>query len=415
MAPVDTAYYDLLEVAPSATQEEISSAYKKRALRLHPDKGGNEEQFKAMKAAYDVLKDPQKRQLYDAHGPAIARAMDGEVAAVMEIALSYLRKASRMVLCALPIVAGCIFFPAIILSLKWEERISWNWAIPFIPMWATQLILIVLCLTLRSMANVPDTSAEEEDMEDRHNHEVKIQKMKRIFSLAACTLFLMMIQEGLLAARLQRSFSSSWFLVCIPYVVIELLFLHLAASYNGMVESRSGSGPMHSSVAWFLLRLLTAILAAAKADEIVSISWMLCLLPLSIGYGLRLAWSCRNHHTKTQSSPEEDPGSGPVGPCFAIASWLSVMLLAAGKMDGSHYSAFWVFAPYFFLGSLMLCCCGCLACCGPAVLQAIWMQEQEEAQNLNQQEAHGEAARLNRHTNGVYHTMQQQDEVASAA
>ena len=66
------------EVKPDATQDELASAYKKCALKLHPDKGGDPEEFKAMKAAFDVLKDPQKRQLYDAHGPAIVRAMDGE-------------------------------------------------------------------------------------------------------------------------------------------------------------------------------------------------------------------------------------------------------------------------------------------------------------------------------------------------
>jgi len=37
-------YYDLLEIKPDATAEEIKKAYRKRALRLHPDRGGDPEE-----------------------------------------------------------------------------------------------------------------------------------------------------------------------------------------------------------------------------------------------------------------------------------------------------------------------------------------------------------------------------------
>jgi len=71
---VDTYYYDLLEVPPTADIEEIKKSYRKKALRLHPDKNPGdasaEEKFKAISEAYSVLSDPNKRTKYDQLGKA---------------------------------------------------------------------------------------------------------------------------------------------------------------------------------------------------------------------------------------------------------------------------------------------------------------------------------------------------------
>ncbi|MFZ1250110.1 MAG: molecular chaperone DnaJ [Candidatus Microsaccharimonas sp.] len=64
-------YYEVLGVSKTASADEIKKAFRRLAVQHHPDKeGGNEEKFKEINEAYDVLKDSQKRQRYDQFGHA---------------------------------------------------------------------------------------------------------------------------------------------------------------------------------------------------------------------------------------------------------------------------------------------------------------------------------------------------------
>ena len=67
-------YYELLEVERTADGATIKSAYRKMAMKYHPDKTGgcadSEAKFKSVSEAYECLKDPQKRAAYDRYGHA---------------------------------------------------------------------------------------------------------------------------------------------------------------------------------------------------------------------------------------------------------------------------------------------------------------------------------------------------------
>lgn len=73
-----TKYYEILGVSKSASQDELKKAYKKAAIKNHPDKGGDPEKFKELAHAYDVLCDPEKREIYDQYGEdALKEGMGG--------------------------------------------------------------------------------------------------------------------------------------------------------------------------------------------------------------------------------------------------------------------------------------------------------------------------------------------------
>ena len=69
-------YYDVLGVPKNATEDDIKKAYRKLAMKHHPDRNQgddakkSEEKFKEGKEAYEMLSDPQKRAAYDQHGHA---------------------------------------------------------------------------------------------------------------------------------------------------------------------------------------------------------------------------------------------------------------------------------------------------------------------------------------------------------
>lgn len=70
----ETNLYDLLGVQPSASEQELKKAYRKSALKYHPDKpSGDTEKFKEISEAFDILSNADKRQVYDDYGIEAAR------------------------------------------------------------------------------------------------------------------------------------------------------------------------------------------------------------------------------------------------------------------------------------------------------------------------------------------------------
>eukprot|EP00639_Heterosigma_akashiwo_P016375 CAMPEP_0206393482 /NCGR_PEP_ID=MMETSP0294-20121207/20749_1 /ASSEMBLY_ACC=CAM_ASM_000327 /TAXON_ID=39354 /ORGANISM="Heterosigma akashiwo, Strain CCMP2393" /LENGTH=96 /DNA_ID=CAMNT_0053847097 /DNA_START=53 /DNA_END=339 /DNA_ORIENTATION=- len=76
-------FYDVLGVGKNADESQIKQAYRKLAVKWHPDKNPDnkeeaEEIFKLVSEAYSVLSDPQKRQAYDLYGRDGVAAVEDE-------------------------------------------------------------------------------------------------------------------------------------------------------------------------------------------------------------------------------------------------------------------------------------------------------------------------------------------------
>jgi Mn-dependent DtxR family transcriptional regulator len=109
MAAAAVDYYEFLQISPHADADTIHRVYRFMAARLHPDNtaSGHEENFRLLKAAYDVLSDPKRRAEYDSmRAPAPAKplatsidfmdALDGELNRRLAVlAVLYYRRRSN--------------------------------------------------------------------------------------------------------------------------------------------------------------------------------------------------------------------------------------------------------------------------------------------------------------------------------
>jgi len=68
----DKDYYKILGVSRNSSEDEIKKSYRKIAMQFHPDRNPGskeaEERFKIASEAYEVLRDPEKREIYDRYG-----------------------------------------------------------------------------------------------------------------------------------------------------------------------------------------------------------------------------------------------------------------------------------------------------------------------------------------------------------
>jgi curved DNA-binding protein len=70
--------YKVLGVDRNTNENDLKKAYKTKAMKHHPDRGGDEAKFKELNEAYDVLKDPQKKAAYDRYGTTNANQQGGD-------------------------------------------------------------------------------------------------------------------------------------------------------------------------------------------------------------------------------------------------------------------------------------------------------------------------------------------------
>ena len=81
-------FYERLGVEKKATFDEIKKAFRKLALKHHPDRGGDKDKFQELQNAYEVLSDKEKRDVYDKYGEEGLKEGGGRGGAGMDDILS---------------------------------------------------------------------------------------------------------------------------------------------------------------------------------------------------------------------------------------------------------------------------------------------------------------------------------------
>ncbi|KAF1329390.1 Dnaj like subfamily a member 2, partial [Globisporangium splendens] len=419
-------YYDLLGIDTDATPEQIKKAYRKKALQLHPDKRGNtkeaQDEFTRMKQAYDVLSDPQKKEVYDQYVSFFAYLsvweyglmgasiwLEWEMSAVLFRSLgAFGAKGKLLLITAVTLLFSFFLIIPIFWCLRVDDKVSWDWAIVFLPMWILDTIYFCClgCASVFSDSNM--------DPEDQKQQKTGLFKLYRFLKQA-----LLLVLQIFIAMKLNHNVEWSVMEVFIPYFVYDgLSFVEAIVGgivgYKVLTKESEGAGVSATDaikkqrqllVAVVLLnmfliasRLVQAVLLALKIDgNLGDASWWFVFFPIWIYVLYFLSHPIKRYirakeKAKNQAKPkeptlpthdaytresvhEEDEDVGTKYPLMDVLCTIgfigvitSPYFILTARLDGGSFSAFYVLLPWFIIAGLVLCfiCCA-ISCIGAGV------------------------------------------------
>lgn len=388
-----TYYYELLGLDKNATDKDIKKAYYRKSRQLHPDKGGNEEDFKNMKYAYDVLTDPKKRKAYDQYGEPGVKFAEGNVSmeAAMQLFLN-LGACERLFLIMLvTIVIGYLLLFPILLSIRWDHPNSMTFAHVFIPIWLVLGLALTGFLFCVQTPTFPDVDEEDEDMkkEMEKQNQQTLNEHWRLRWGGVAILVVLTLLLLLLVLRLDRRTDWSYFLVIWPWILLELGQLGYKLWVAESVFLLTGHNPealrgqkwltkdwilfLITFAAPHLFYIAFACLLALKKDG-TSMSWWEVFIPLWVDWvvgTVMVLLSCGKVKSPEELSRlsaeararEETPGII----AFKVVlrcMWLGFLLLLCFKLSRpSSFPAWIIFLPLFIVSGCFCCLLSCILCC----------------------------------------------------
>jgi curved DNA-binding protein CbpA len=403
------ALYNTLGVEKSASGDDIKRAYKRLALRYHPDKnpGATEEYIKIVHA-YEILSDTRKRSVYDNYGEfgvsaldtPMGQLFDPEVGGMLCLLFSLL---------ALLIVALIVFFS--LLSLRIDGVIEWKFVVVFIPLWILDIIVVLVLGKRVQMVLSPkldetldrEISSDDEDYDDRDVGENSTDRSERrnarkasrkqavkLFTRVRTVLnmiyALLIVAFGILIAlKADGMVTFSAVLVFSPYFIVEGLNF-LPALVDCFLRIRQARASLDKitiaavlktlfSVFWlWTLRNVQAVLIAMRIDNIITADWNIVFIPLylvGVKYAIQLILAYRKYDRMVEQRELASQGktmviAGMV--LFVVVATLAyaVVGLVARKLNGYvTIPMSSVLVPIFVLLAIFLCCFGC---CIPLIL-----------------------------------------------
>lgn len=382
-----TAYYDLLEISSTATEQEIKRAYKKKALRAHPDKGGDEEEFKRIKAAYDVLLDPKKRKAYDQYGEAAVTAMEGNLSpdVAMAILLNIGVKERMILVMALSAFIGyLLLFPAL-LCVRWDHPNSLSFAQVFIPIWLALVGVLGICLCV---VRPPQADSEEDDEDTRKKIEDLTRQTRTLQLCGTVAVLIIFALLFFLVQRLDGGVKWSYFVVLCPWLLLEVLIMCIKVRAAGAAFVMSGGDPailegnkwfakewlsfVLSSVRSNMFHLVFAVLVALKMEG-HALSWWLVFAPIWVDWAISIIWNlvmCGSLKPAEElegmsdeaRAAEVTKGSITFMFILQLIGLTCIVMFCTKLVNQQAVSAFVVFLPLFVVGCCLCCCLSCIVC-----------------------------------------------------
>ncbi|KAI8639222.1 hypothetical protein BD408DRAFT_421747 [Parasitella parasitica] len=401
MESTDTSnnLYETLGITKSATADEIKKAYRKLALRYHPDKNPNStDKFKEISHAYEVLGDEHKRRVYDKYGELGLQMMDTVVSPLFDPQV-------ESMLCTILMSASLLFSLVIIflafLTVRIDNLVLWSWSVVWIPAWILN-VFVFYCLVQYILKRTEKQENQEQENGETEEHASRLKQHEQHLKIAKNTILMVNFVLALLfqifiVLRLDGKVMWAACQVFIPYFVYEGIrfcvdcikaLVGCLALVSLKELSRMPSFLFKQF--WFsALRFCLFLLIPLRIDQIIQCSWGVVFIPLylvGMKWALELVYRYRVYSKMTQPEVAHQGKvtvlAGAVLFCIVSALFYALVGLIATRLDGYLFIKMGnVFVPLFIVFSFFLCCSGC---CLPCLLQvsAISDLEAHETQTL---------------------------------
>eukprot|EP00027_Filamoeba_sp_ATCC50430_P017179 CAMPEP_0168568276 /NCGR_PEP_ID=MMETSP0413-20121227/15487_1 /TAXON_ID=136452 /ORGANISM="Filamoeba nolandi, Strain NC-AS-23-1" /LENGTH=449 /DNA_ID=CAMNT_0008600593 /DNA_START=32 /DNA_END=1377 /DNA_ORIENTATION=+ len=360
--------YAVLELEPNATEDDIKKAYKKMALKYHPDKGNDPtgEKFKEVVAAYNTLLDPHKREVYDMYGEEgitlFENGMFGEEGELIRI-LPFLENPAftAFFVCLGFIFASLAFLVPLFISFKVDDTVDWSWPVVFIPLWILNALPLIYSLCVPCL------------------QEHKGRALATLFQYLCLLSF-----QIVLCIQLENN-DWKWEEVLVPIYVFEAVHIIKRITQStpsklkeeeeaGFVGVLFGMGYVGFLIRNLVVPTLTVwflVFITLKLNDDVSWSWWINTIPIWIAmvWKVIIRIADNNKVLKRITDPDERKENAKVlrsmlvstliGFAFVIAFVVMVTIV----LEGGSLKLGVAFIPLFIILGLLLCCVCCIGPC----------------------------------------------------
>ncbi|CAG8803300.1 12478_t:CDS:2, partial [Racocetra persica] len=279
------ALYHTLGVQKTATEEEIKKAYRRLALRYHPDKNPSATD-QAITHAYEILSDPKKRQVYDKYGEMGISMLDSVAGFLLDPDIQGPLCLLFTILSIL-IILMILFF--VFLSIQIDGSVSWSYGVVFIPIWIEDVLLFFV---------------REQAREARRKQQRALSRTRNF--LYNIYLVMILLFQVFIVLRADNIITWKAAMIFAPYFVVEAINLYptflvyLDLLKSPIVLDVNGNSSLYLKIKcffdtfwWFAIRISLAILIVLKIDQIINCDWAVVFIPLylvGIRYGFQILW-----------------------------------------------------------------------------------------------------------------------------
>jgi curved DNA-binding protein CbpA len=389
-------FYQVLGVAKTATDEEIKKAYRRNALKYHPDKAGNSQEaadkFEMVQKANETLSDPKLKKLYDKYGHDGLAMMKqlGEFAPFVDpealLEINWLLSVVSF------LIALLIVFHSL-LAAKIDSNISWPYMIVFLPVFIVNLILLFTIIAFKNKDND----------EERPKMNEMLLKFGIVTYILSFTIFLILV-----STNLDSYTNLSWGVVSVFWFYPEALNVVLSLGranaeskkpvYEASEDLESSAQPKSltmTAIAMLYfqnlfpvaLRIVQAILILKKISSTsFNYSWAVVFLPTWIGAAVEFFQIIFGIYvTKKSAADKPESYNAAIVKLIIFTIWGALFytgmgLLTARLNSGFNPSIGVVMIPLFIALSVLFCC---FCCCIPLSVKATTQAFENELKGMN--------------------------------